>query len=74
MRSVLSQSFFVLPNNGVGFATFFTIFEMSRSAGLMAKEFSAGKLPLQLLPAINGMVLVTGGVGGLHLSHASPLI
>lgn len=40
---------------------------MSRSAGLIAKEFSAGKLPLQLLPAINGVVLVTGGVG-LHFS------
>jgi hypothetical protein len=32
----------------------------------MAKEISAGSLPSQLLPAINGIVLVTGGVGGLR--------
>lgn len=66
---------FTLPNNGAGFATFFTIFEMSRCAGSTAKEISAGKLPLQLLPVINGMVLVTGGVGGLCSAQcASPLI
>jgi len=66
---------FILSNNGAGFATFFTIFELSRCAGLKAKEISADKFPLQLLPAINGIVLVTGGVGGLRYSHcASPLI
>ncbi|KAF8797897.1 hypothetical protein BYT27DRAFT_7203583 [Phlegmacium glaucopus] len=48
--------------DGCGFATFFTIFELSRCAGSKVKEISADKLPLQLLPAINGMVLVTGGV------------
>jgi len=63
MWLVRSQSLpFILPQNGTGFATFFTIFEMSRSAGSMAKEFSAGSLPSQLLPTINGIVLVTGGV------------
>lgn len=35
------------------------------------KETSTGNLPMQLLPAITGIVLVTGGVSGLRFSHST---
>lgn len=69
MRSQISLLY--STKQWAGFATFFTIFEMSRSAGSMAKDISAGSLPSQLLPAINGIVLVTGGVGGLRSSRCT---
>jgi hypothetical protein len=66
----------------IGFAAFFTIFELSRRAGTAAKNLTIGRMSMyefieenesrrRQLPAfVNGAILVTGGViAGLAYEH-----